>query len=220
MTRQTPPDVDPSKVPAPEPPLDDHELERLLSGRDAPSVSEKEALFERIYARSEPGRRRWLVPSLGAALASAAAAVLVFSQLRGHSDPEFQARGGGLLGTGPELSLSCGAQPCREGAKLSFAVRAASDGYFAAFARRSDGVVIWYFPEASAPSQPLPAGGARAVLDRAVVLGPEHLPGQYEVFGVFTARPLTRDELKLAVGDDLAGSPGAVVVRLRMEVLP
>jgi hypothetical protein len=219
VTRRTPTDVDRSKVP-PEPALDDRKLERLLSGRDSPSVSEKEELFERIYARSEPGRRRWLVPSLGAALASAAAVVLMVTQLRGPSVPEFQARGGGALGAGPELALSCSAEPCREGAKLSFAVRSASGGYFAAFARRSDGVVIWYFPEASAESQPVPGGGARAVLDRAVVLGPEHLPGRYEVFGVFTARPLTRDELKLAIGDDLAGTADTVVVKRSMEVLP
>jgi hypothetical protein len=145
--------------------------------------------------------------------------VLIVTQLRGPSVPEFQARGGALV-AGPELALSCGAPSCRAGARLSFAVRSASGGYFAAFARRFDGVVIWYFPEANAQSQPVPAGGARAVLDRAVLLGPEHLPGHYEVFGVFTARPLTRDELKLAVGDDLSGTADAEVVKRGMEVLP
>jgi hypothetical protein len=204
-----------------DPDLDDRQLERLLSGRDAPSVSEREELFERIYARTDAGRRRWLAPALGAALASAAAGVLMFMQLRSPADAEFRARGSGLPVAGPELTLACTeGVTCRSGDKLSLAVRAAESAYFSAFARRFDGVVIWYFPEPLGASQALPNGGARAVLDRAVLLGPEHLPGRYEVFGVFTRRPFTRAEIKLALGDDLAGSAEAIVLRRSLEIAP
>lgn len=207
-----------------DPDLDDRQLERLLSGRDAPSVSEREELFERIYAQTEAGRRRWLAPALGAALASAAAVVLMFMQLRSPADAEFRARGSGLA-MGPELTLACTeGVTCRPGDKLSLAVHAHAHAtestYFSAFARRFDGVVIWYFPEPMGASQALPSGGARAVLDRAVLLGPEHLPGRYEVFGVFTRRPFTRAELKLALGDDLAGSAEASVLRRSLEIAP
>ena len=204
-----------------DPDLDDRKLERLLSGRDAPSVAEREELFERIYARTEAGRRRWLAPALGAALASAAAAVLMFMQLRAPADAEFRARGAGLPVAGPELSLVCTESvACRPGDKLSLAVRAAGSSYFSAFARRFDGVIIWYFPEPMGASQALPSGEGRAVLERAVLLGPEHLPGHYEVFGVFTQRPFTRAELRLALGDDLNGSAEAIVLRRSLEIAP
>lgn len=91
MTQPPPRDVGSDEVPS-DPDLDDRKLERLLSGRDAPSATEREELFERIYARTEAGRRRWLAPAFAAALASAAAAVLMFMQLRAPADAEFRAR--------------------------------------------------------------------------------------------------------------------------------
>lgn len=214
MTNRKTPDVDPEV-----PPLDDRTLERLLAGRDAPSVTEKEELFERIHARvqSEAGARRWLVPALGAALSAAAAAVFAF--LLPSAAPEFQARGGSVDAP-VELQLSCGREACRPGAKLSFSVRSAAGGYFAAFARRGDGVIIWYFPDELGTTPAVPASETSAVLARAIVLGPEHAAGSYEVFGVFTARALTQGELEQALGDDLRGKGDMRVVRQNLEVAP
>ena len=204
--------------------MQDRKLARLIAGRDAPSVLEKEQLFERIYEQVQPSRppsRLGAWVAAGGVLAAAALA-LIFVR---PSQPEFQARGGGSPGTGPELVVACaGVAECQSGAKLTLTVRSALDtagqshSYFAAFARRFDGTIIWYFPEPGARSLELPQTGERALLDRAVLLGGEHLPGHYDVYGVFTRRPLTREELKLAVGEELAGSADAVVVHRSFEV--
>ncbi len=111
-------------------------------------------------------------------------------------------------------------EACRAGARLAFEVTASEGrGYFAAFARRSDGVVIWYFPEPSGVSLLVPRASA-SLLDRAVELGTEQPPGQYRVYGVFSARPLPRADVKRALGDDLRGSADVSVVVQDLEVLP
>jgi hypothetical protein len=204
--------------------MQEGKLARLIAGRDAPSVLEKEQLFERIYERVQPSKPPRRVGAWLAAGGITAAAALALLFLR-PSQPEFQARGGASLGTGPELVVACaGAPQCQSGAKLTLTVRGApalagqGGGYFAAFARRFDGTIIWYFPEPGSRSLELPQTGERALLDRAVLLGGEHLPGHYDLYGVFTRRPLTREELKLAVGEELAGSADAVVVHRSFEV--
>ena len=45
-------------------------------------------------------------------------------------------------------------------------------------------------------NEPLSPG--RQTLDRAIALGDEHVPGAYQVHGVFSDRPLTRTEIKAA----------------------
>ena len=67
--------------------------------------------------------------------------------------------------------------------------------FFSSFAERSDGVVVWYFPAADGGSV-----DARSLVDGVAttgfVLGAEHSVGRYRVFGVFSARPLSRAELQ------------------------
>ena len=208
--------------------MEDEVLGRLIAGCNAPSVLAKEQLFERIYAQVQPKSERrprgaWLFATFAGAAAVAAAALLLIHP----GELEFQARGSHVTAGGPELIVSCpGVSGCRVGSKLSFAVRlpepatTAEPGYFAAFARRFDGTIIWYFPEPVGSSIAVPQTSEPALLDRAVLLGPEHLPGHYEVYGVFSRQPLTREQLKLKVGEDLSGSPDAVVVRRPLEVLP
>ena len=203
--------------------MKDEVLGRLIAGRNAPSVLAKEQLFERIYAQVQPKPERrprgaWLFAAVAGAAAVAAAAVLLVHP----GEPEFQARGSRVAAaSSPELVVSCpGAGGCRVGSKLSFALRAQATSYFAAFARRFDGTIIWYFPEPESSSVAVPQTSEPALLDRAVLLGPEHLPGHYEVYGVFSRQPLTREQLKLKVREDLSGSPDAVVVRRPLEVLP
>jgi hypothetical protein len=208
--------------------MEDEVLSRLIAGRNAPSVLAKEQLFERIYAQvqAKPERRAW--GALFGAFAGAAAVAAVALLLVRSGQPEFQARGSHVAAAGgPELVVSCpGASGCRVGSKLSFAVRfaepatTANAGYFAAFARRFDGTIIWYFPEPVGSSIAVPQTSEPELLDRAVLLGTEHVPGHYEVYGVFSRQALTREQLKLKVGEDLSGSPGVVVVRRPLEVLP
>lgn len=203
--------------------MEDEELAKLIAGRNAPSVLAKERLFERIYAQVQPQAERrprgalLFVAFAGAAAAAAAALLLIHP-----GPPEFQSRGSHVAGAGgPELVVSCpGNAGCRVGSKLSFAVKSQQNRYFAAFARRFDGTIIWYFPEPIGSSVALPQTSEPELLDQAVLLGPEHLPGHYDVYGVFSRQPLTREQLKLKVGEDLSGSPDAVVVRRPLEVLP
>ena len=61
----------------------DRMIDRLLSGRDAPSVQEQEILFERVVARVSPRRRAgaWITGAL-----LAAASVLAMFSLRTSPD--------------------------------------------------------------------------------------------------------------------------------------
>lgn len=209
------------------PPLDDRTIARLLSKKNLPSVLEKEAIFERIHERvsqAEPGSARpvrfvW-VWALG--LAAAAAAALLWLGPAREPPAELAARGAGDE-HGVALELSCGraAAPCRVSGSLAFELGPApSTLYFAAFARRADGTIIWYFPEAEAVGLKVSPSTAPHVLERAVTLGPEHTPGNYELFALFSKQPLTRAQLKAALGPDLSGGTNLRVLRRSFEVAP
>jgi hypothetical protein len=210
------------------PPLDDRTIARLLSKKNLPSVLEKEAIFERILERVEAEkdgetarttRFAW-VWALG--LAAAAAVALLWWAPAREPPAELAARGAGDE-HGVALELSCGraAAPCRVSGSLAFELGPApSTLYFAAFARRADGTIIWYFPEADAPSLKVSASTAPHVLERAVTLGPEHTPGNYELFALFSKQPLTRAQLKAALGPELSGGANLRVLRRSFEVAP
>ncbi|HVY28173.1 MAG TPA: hypothetical protein VHB79_16560 [Polyangiaceae bacterium] len=211
------------------PPPDDRTIARLLSRKNLPSVLEKEAIFERIHERvlaeaapqgaGRPARFVW-VWALG--LAVAAAIALVWQGR--EPAPELAARGDGDA-NGVALELSCGraATPCRAAGSLAFELGPApSTLYFAAFARRTDGTIIWYFPESGAGAVGLKVSAAAAprVLERSVTFGPEHTAGQYELFALLSKQPLTRAQLKAALGPDLSGGPELRVLRRSFEVAP
>jgi len=201
--------------------ISDETVARLLSGRNAPSVLEKERLFEHVFQQvaleTKPTRARW--QPLAFAFASALCLVAVLL-LRPHA-PEFAARGGlGLSEPTFRPLCNSGADAlCKQGQALGFEVMASAEPqYFAAFAQRPDGAIVWYLPEASGKSLQLSREPGSPVLDRGVQIGTEQPPGHYEVFGVFSSRPLTRAEIKSAVGDDLRGSRDVRVVRRSIEV--
>jgi hypothetical protein len=204
--------------------LNDETAARLLSGRDRPSVLQKEALFEQLYrrvARREPAASRW--PWRQLSLAGGAALCVAAALLLRPTAPEFTTRGGGPVNE-PAFRVLCfggGETSCRVGGALAFEVGAgAQSQYFAAFARRSDGAIIWYFPALDGLSTPLGSEPRSLMLDHGVELGAEQPPGHYEIFGIFSARPLSRAEIKAALGDDLRGSRALRVVRRGFEVLP
>ena len=208
-------------------PPDERTVARLLSGRNAPSVLEKERLFERIYAGVAPASRRAAWYRLG--LAAAGAAVLAGALwLRVHPAPpapgqEFAARGARLEATESFRLLCSGAAmtACKNGSTLGFELSGlAEPRYFAAFARRGDGAVIWYMPPPEEVTAGVAPSASAVLLEQGVSLGSEHVPGHYLVYGVFSSEPLTRAQIKAALGQDLRGRAGTNVVVRELEVTP
>lgn len=197
--------------------LNESRLARLLSGRDQPSVIEKEALFERIRRRTAPRRRLRFVKWTAFVLASSSAAIAAIGiGLIDRSGSEFTARGGRIPSS--SFTLACvdqkGPSPCRQNSKLSFRLEPADDSeYFAAFARRSDQTIIWYYPDRDSRSPSIATQTERRFLKEGIRLGPEHPPGRYSIYGVFSKKPLTRREIRAALGDALVGDGAVQVVR-------
>jgi hypothetical protein len=205
-------------------------VSRLLSRRNQLSRLEKEQVLERVLAGIGPGRGRrrtaWLAAGFG--LAAAAALALVLPRLSPSQRPggeTFTARGGGepavfhahCVETASPAEPTASASGCRAGAKLVFEVSAGEPSrFFAAFARRGDGSVIWYFPDTAAgTSKDLSRDLVRGVLSTSIVLGPEHPPGDYEIYGVFSNRALDRVAVKALIGSNAAASPPAGTVSVQ-----
>ena len=190
--------------------MNDRLTSRLLAGRDRLSRVEKDQILAGVLP-AQASRARWFwlaVPAL-------AAIVLVVIAPWKTAD-EFTARGG----TQPiaTLHVSC-ATGCAQGSKLLFDLHGTTSyRYFAAFARRADGTVLWYFPSTdTATSEPISTTG---VLDRGIVLGAEHPAGAYRIYGVFSSTPLTRgairdafDPAKLTAGSGTTVVPSDIEVR-------
>jgi hypothetical protein len=138
--------------------------------------------------------------------------------LRTPADPELQSRGKATAI--PTLRLACletaQAGTCRIGDTLAFDIGGlpADRRHFAAFARRADGVVIWYFPTADGQSEPVePATG---LLKQAVRLGPPHVPGPYQIVVVFSRTAMTRADIKKALEASPAPADGLLVLERAM----
>lgn len=192
---------------------DPYLLDRLLSGSDALSPAERNLVYRRARVQAgldDSGKQhrvlfgwapvRWA--SVAVALAVGTAAVM-FLLLRSDSGSQYASRG-----MGPHqarFSLACPDAPdpevCRSGDKLIFVVTAAQErNFFASFARREDGAVIWYFPSTSQePSIRVSSNRVGGVLQRGILLGPQHEPGRYQVTGIFSAKPLTQQQVKAAL---------------------
>jgi hypothetical protein len=187
-------------------------LLRLLSGKNRLSAAEKEDILAGVLARvEEPGpiqRRRVLLFSLGGAAAALAVVLIVVIRPRSDSVHRDEGAPGVFASRGGEPAASfearCagadGVRTCRAGDKLLFEVAGGSGAeYFSAFARRGDGAVIWYFPAEGESSPALAERAPRGVLDSGFLLGPEHPPGRYTVVGLFSPRPLSRDQVRETV---------------------
>jgi hypothetical protein len=203
------------------------ELARLLSGRNEPSVLEKEALFARVFRNTSPSARStWRAWGLSFGLiTSVAGGMTAAIMLRRPAEStslatEFESRGGG--GQAPSVRLACVDEtkevPCALGRTLTFQVAQipATSRYFASFSRRSDGVVLWYFPTPEGRSEPIDA--AQPILSQAVRLGAPHTTGDYDVYAIFTTLPRTRAEIKEALGADLTSKNGMLVIKRHMTL--
>ena len=206
----------------------DDEIDALLSeGRLSGAV--KDRIFDGALrdAGAKPvessgglaWRRRLGVAGL--TLAAAAAVIALVPQLGRHGDDHaFRAKGGGAA---LDLDVACVAAgtaslaACPRGAMLVFSIRGAraDGGYLAAYAEpRAGGERVWYF-SADGETPPLPAASADQAtrpLEKAIVIGPEHSPGEYRLMLFVTRVPLAKAAL-------LAGPQGADVVSAREATL-
>lgn len=164
------------------------EIDRILSGRNQPSVPEREAVFDEVFkkleAAGEVGNRTrarlaWGRPLMALALGGVLALAITVLSPR---EAEFGSRGANQNNV--ELRCSDG---CRKGSTLVVTV-ASNAPYFSAFSQAPDGTVTWYFT-----SQTLENG--RHPLRQAIRIG-DHAVGTHKLFGLFTQEPLTREALR------------------------
>jgi hypothetical protein len=197
-------------------------IPRLLSGRNRLSRVEKDQILENVLDEVAPQPKRlskvWTAVPLVAAAAVIALVPLALWHT-GHEDDAFSSRGQSV--SVAALSLSCGGVKdavCSQGDKLLFDLSQSTGyRYFGAFARSEDGTIIWYFPESpEGTSLDLTQRLVDGVLDRGAVLDEHHRPGRYEVYGVFSNEPLTRQSLRSQFDENATnhgGDAAAVVVR-------
>jgi hypothetical protein len=187
---------------------------RLLSGREGPSSPERDAMFEHVLARVEAPKRGFsrarLLFAGVAAIAACVLAVLVLPR------DEFASRGAGTEQA--VLRAVCpGARPatCRAGDTMMFEVAPPTEQqrWFAALAQRGE-TMIWYVPAT-------PDGASvklkDRVLDVGIVIGAEHVTGAWKIQGVFSDRPLRREEIRAAA--DGVVMPGVRTVVREIEVV-
>ena len=182
---------------------------RLLSGRQELSVLEKEHILEEVLQETAGHRtsRGWYSPRV---LAWAATAVVVLALvpvlIYGLSTPgAFQSRG--TTAESGEFRVTCLGEKgaCHPGDKLFFQVRPpGSQPYLSVFAERTaDGTVIWYIPGSGAQkSISVPQHSQDGVLTTGIELGKEHPPGRYKVYGLFSSRPLGREEIRALIENE------------------
>lgn len=201
-----------------------HLMPRLLSGRNSLSRVEKDRILERVLAEVAPARRFAPRPLhwVGAAAAVAGLVLVAAILTRDGREPELAARGGAAAVAG--LAVSCPGSPsgaCRPASTMVFDLsRSGGYRYFAAFGRRSDGTVLWYFPVAGGRSVDLEAGLRDGLLDRGVRLGADHPPGRYRIHGIFSVEPLDREAIRARFrpgAEDLGPGTAVVVTDLVVE---
>ncbi len=181
------------------------DLDGLLA-RGRLSGPQRDRILERVLEKTDSSRRFRLKHVLLAAplVAAAAALILVVPKLRDRAEFSAKGRGGSLVeATCSEGPLSA----CPIGSTLFFRFDGLSEpAYVQAFATPSspgEGERVWYFPTSSVPAPRLAANAASELLQKAVVVGPEHSANAYQITVVLSAQPLTRDDL-LREGQSLA----------------
>jgi hypothetical protein len=194
---------------------DEERAARLLRGKNAPSALERERIVDQILDEVDGGRKRgrWLRPvSLVLAAGAAVAALVVVTRPPGELTP----RAGG---NGAVIETICVPGPeCRRGGQLLLRVsNVASDaGYLAAFSKRPDGLVIWYFPQseesASAPFS------ANQWLDEGIILDEAHRPGEYTIHALVSEEALTRSTVREIV--EAGGDAEHLLLQAKVRVMP
>ena len=146
-------------------------IPRLLAGKNQLSRPEKDEIFANVLGEvGRPRRSGWWRPGVWVAVTSVAAILVIVpvvvknegGKTRDGKNDTFTARGAASAVAGFDLACS-GSESlrCQSGGHLLFDLQKSTGyRYFAAFARRNDGAVIWYFPE-SPEGQSLDLSAAR-----------------------------------------------------------
>ena len=191
---------------------------RLLSGRNRMGRQEKEHILDEVLGSvaPRPSRRWWFV----ALPALAAAAALILFVIPSKETPRDELASRGATRAVAALAVTCPGG-CGAGEKILFDVSGTTGyRYFAAFSRHMDGTVLWYFPATDdGVSLDIASHTRDAVLDRGIVIGTEHAPGTYRVFGVFSMVPLTRVQIRGAFDETSpSAGPGTSVIEKELVV--
>jgi hypothetical protein len=185
----------------PAPPPSDDELDMMLAAGRLGGPA-RDRIFEAVAREVHPRRRRLglrTLLSVGLVLGGVTAALVLIPRT---GDGGFSAKGGvGAGGASLEISCAGGAlNACPVGARLLFAVQGAEGGYLAAWADPTQGGErIWYFSRDSQSPALTPVPGTQ-VATKAILLGPEHAPGDYVVHVLVTGEPLSRAQLATGTG--------------------
>jgi hypothetical protein len=203
--------------------LSDAKIDRILGGKDRLAVTEKEAILEQVLGRTLPAPARarpfflpaWAWGALGLLLLSP-----VVYLIARPAAPEFTARGGS---SGPGFSISClqadgQVAACAQGGRMVFKLAPSGFMAFAAVAEAPDGTTLWYFPGGERThGLDLHALVSSGLLQEAIEIGDDHPPGEYVVHGLFSATPLSRDEVREALRDPQRLGAVSVERRTRIE---
>jgi hypothetical protein len=212
--------------PKPATTLSDAQLKRLLSRKDEPSAPELEEVFESVMAKVSAPEARSRIPIFGRRFLLAAVPMLlllvgapVAYSLLTRPSSRFVSRGSGeALSDFAATCLGDGPGECTLGHKMTFRLSSNAGWAFLAVVAQGPAGTVWYFPGGdrgtSVEIRDVPPGG---VMPQGVLVGPEHVPGEYEVFGVFSSSPLNRDAVRSAIDGEL-GRAGPLVVKRRLTV--
>jgi hypothetical protein len=187
---------------------------RLLSGKNVPSVLERESLARSVLddsvGKPNESRAPW---RLTAALVVGAACVLfVITTLPDELVPR-----SGEVGTTFETICRPGPD-CEVGGRLMFRVSNAPKAFdhIAIFAQRPDGLVIWYFPR---EEQELSTTfTASEWMEEGVALVGAHEPGLYVIHALLSAEPVTRATVREQV--ELGGDESHELLRTEVMLKP
>ena len=178
-------------------------IARLLSGRDQLGRVEKDAVLDRVLDETaSPARAPRRVALL--AFLGVAAAAGVFLVVRGRGSggseghtPTFAARG--AASATAALRVTCGGDDaCAPGDEIVLDLQGTRGyRYLAVFARRADGTIVWYLPEADGgTSIDLAEHRQDGVLDRKLLLDAQEPPGARTLYAVYSTSPLTREAIR------------------------
>lgn len=220
-----------------------YHLDRLLSSRSGLAVTEKEQIFEHVAARVVRAERarahpRWLAWASGA-LAGVAALVLAFVWFVARDPgpdagprerwavkgaPEPAPGGVEVYCRAPGSAESDAGAPgvCRRGDKLYFRVDPGEEkGFLSLVAVGPGEAALWYFPSDTTPSLPLAEVWEGGIVQRAVIVGDEHTPGDYVIYGVLSARPLDKEQVRRAVEEPAQrAQAGTRVFTMDLRIMP
>jgi hypothetical protein len=195
-------------------PSNDRDLDALLGGGRL-GGPDRDRIFDHIAAevarepRPRSRRKVWKV----AIVAAGAAAGLVVLAVREPTRTAESVRAKGDQRPGVvQLGVACiegTLEACPQGATLTFGASGASEaGVLSAYAelRERGAERIWYF-SAESETPRLDVRGGTAVAQRAVRIGPEHIPGRYRVHVFLTRAPVSRALLLSG------GPPDSIAIR-------